>query len=217
MAARLSSTGISHHNLLPHILSIRLSTVNSSPHPRIVSQSLHSSSQPRCLAGDLHPCPGYVWLWQELSDPFRLPQISCFPLSLFWLRQLPQRGVWTPGGLVPPPAEGRSSPTDPPVFPPSSFILLSFAWFWIFFPLVRYCWLLSAAVLHALLCLMVCSWCIHGERDTPRPPTPLPSHSPGPVIFFTVWNHSIQSSWRASWSWKLGMIGAFGGTEGLSF
>ena len=95
MAARLSSTGISHHNLLPHILSIRLSTVNSSPHPRIVSQSLHSSSQPRCLAGDLHPCPGYVWLWQELSDPFRLPQISCFPLSLFWLRQLPQRGVWT--------------------------------------------------------------------------------------------------------------------------
>ena len=136
MAARLSSTGISHHSLLPHILSIRLSTVNSSPHPRIVSQSLNSSSQPRCLTGDLRPCPGYVWLWQELSDPFRLPQISCFPLSLLWLRQLPQRGAWTPGGSVPPPAEGRSNPTDTPVFPPSSFILLSFAWFWIFFLLI---------------------------------------------------------------------------------
>ena len=32
---------------------------------------------------------------------------------------------------VPPPNEGRSTPT--PVFPPSSFILLSFAWFYIFF------------------------------------------------------------------------------------
>ena len=30
MAARLSSTGISHHSLLPHIPSIRLSAVNSS-------------------------------------------------------------------------------------------------------------------------------------------------------------------------------------------
>ena len=64
--------------------------------------------------------------------PFRLPQISCFPLSLLWLRQLPQHGDWTPV-LVLPPAKGRSSPTDTPVFPPSSFILLSFAWFWVFF------------------------------------------------------------------------------------
>ena len=36
MAARLSSTGISHHNLLPHIPSICLSTVNNSPFPGIV-------------------------------------------------------------------------------------------------------------------------------------------------------------------------------------
>ena len=34
---------------------------------------------------------------------------------------------------VPPPAEGRSSPTNTPVFPPSSFVLLSFVWFYIFF------------------------------------------------------------------------------------
>ena len=68
MAARLSSTGISQHNLLPHILSIHLSTVNSSPCPGITSQSLNSSSQPLPLPWDLHPCPGYVWLRQGLSD-----------------------------------------------------------------------------------------------------------------------------------------------------
>ena len=34
---------------------------------------------------------------------------------------------------VPPPAEGRSSPTNTPSFPPHCFILLSFAWFCIFF------------------------------------------------------------------------------------
>ena len=53
-------------------------------------------------------------------------------MFLFWLRQLPRCGDWTPA-LVPPPAEGRSSPTNTSVFPPSSFILLSFAWFYIFF------------------------------------------------------------------------------------
>ena len=46
------------------------------------------------------------------------------------------------------------------------------------FPLIRYSCLLSAGVLHALLCLKVYSWCIHGERCTPRPPTPPPSYSP---------------------------------------
>ena len=34
---------------------------------------------------------------------------------------------------VPRPTEGRSSPSNTPVFPPSSFILLSFVWFYIFF------------------------------------------------------------------------------------
>ena len=57
----------SHHNLLPHILSIHLSTVDRSPHPGIAPKSLNSSSQPLCLPGDLCPCPGYVWLQQGLS------------------------------------------------------------------------------------------------------------------------------------------------------
>ena len=40
------------------------------------------------------------------------------------------------------------------------------------FPWVRYSWPLSAGVLHALLCLKLYSWCIHGERCTPSPPAP---------------------------------------------
>ena len=61
MAAGLSSTGISHHNLLTHIPSIHLSAVNSNPHPGIAPQSLNSSSQPLYHLG-------YVWLEQGLSD-----------------------------------------------------------------------------------------------------------------------------------------------------
>ena len=41
------------HDLLPHILSIHLSTVNSTPHPGIAPQSLNSSSQLLRLPGDL--------------------------------------------------------------------------------------------------------------------------------------------------------------------
>jgi len=68
MAAQLSSTGISHNSLLPHIPSILLSTVNSSPRSGISPQSLNSSSQWLLLSGELHPCSGYVKLWQRLSD-----------------------------------------------------------------------------------------------------------------------------------------------------
>ena len=49
-----------------------------------------------------------------------------------------------------------------------------------------YC-LFSARVLHAFLCLKVCSWCIHGERcTTPHPPTPPPSCSPLCSIFCCI-------------------------------
>ena len=53
MAAWLSSTGVSHHNLLPHIPLICLSAINSSPCPEIDAQSLNSSSQPLRLLEDL--------------------------------------------------------------------------------------------------------------------------------------------------------------------
>ena len=84
VAARLSSTGISHHSLFPHIPSIHLSTINSSPRPGIAPQSPNFSSQPLRLPGELCPCPGYVWLRLGflILLPFKLPQISCFTLSL---------------------------------------------------------------------------------------------------------------------------------------
>ena len=80
MAAWLSSTGLFHHDLLPHIPSIRLSTVNSSPRSGIAPQSLNSSSQLLRLPGDLQPCLGCVWLWQGLSDS---PSIQAVPDPLF--------------------------------------------------------------------------------------------------------------------------------------
>ena len=67
MAAQLSSTGISHDSLLPHVLSICLSAVSSSPRPGIAPLSPNPSSQPLYLPGDLCSHLGCVWLWQRLS------------------------------------------------------------------------------------------------------------------------------------------------------
>ena len=53
-------------------------------------------------------------------------------MFLLWLRQLPWCGDRTPASVLPP-TEGRSSPSNTPVFPPSSFILPSFVWVYIFF------------------------------------------------------------------------------------
>ena len=53
-------------------------------------------------------------------------------MFLLWLRQLPWCGDSNPAS-VPPPAEGRSSSTNTPVFLPSSFVLPSFMWFCVFF------------------------------------------------------------------------------------
>ena len=138
MSAWPSSTGISHHNLLPHIPSIRLSTVNSSPHHGIAPQSLNSSSQPLCLPKTSIPIRGMYGCNKDclILIPFRLPQISCFTISLKCFSSdsdnCPSVRNQT-FASVPPPAEGRSSPTNTPVFPPSSFLLLNFAWFNIFF------------------------------------------------------------------------------------
>ena len=62
----------------------------------------------------------------------RLPQISCFPLSISPLTQIiaPVWG-WDPRFSSLP--QGRSSSTNTPVSPPSSFILASFVWVFIFF------------------------------------------------------------------------------------
>ena len=136
--AWLSSTGISHHNLLPHIPSICLSTVNSSLHPGIHPQSLNSSSQPCVFQGTCIP----VWGVHGCSKasliliPFRLPQLSCFTLSFKGFSSdsdnCPDVGI---GPLLQFPHLLRARPVLLTLLfhPPSSFILLSFAWFYIFF------------------------------------------------------------------------------------
>ena len=177
MAAWLSSTGVSHYNILSHLLSVHLSTVNSSPCPQ--------TPAPSCCAFQGTRIPAWgMYDWGRdclILISFRLPQTSRFTqhqMFLLWPWQVPWCGNRTPAS-VPPPTEGRSSPTITPVFPPSSFILPSFVWFYILF-----CWSASPvhSALHALLCLKVYSWCIHGGRCTPHPPTPLPSCSPVPVL-----------------------------------
>ena len=64
------------------------------------------------------------------------------------------------------------------------------------FPLVRYSCPLSAGVRHALLFLKVYSWCIRGERCTPRPPITLPSCSP-------VWMFKTISKTRKLENWNV--------------
>ena len=70
---------------------------------------------------------------------------------------------------------GQVQSYDHSCFPPSSPILSSFAWFYIFFSS-------GQVLLSALSCCSArtsvsegVSWCIRGERCTPRPPIPQPS------------------------------------------
>ena len=132
MAAQPSFTDISHHNLLLHIPSICLSTVNSSPRPGIAPQSLKSSSQLLHLPGDLCHCLGYIWLRQGLSDSHstKAPRVSCFTLSIKCFSSdsdnCPEVGIRS---LLQFPHPLRAGPVLlTPVSPPSSFFLLSFEW-----------------------------------------------------------------------------------------
>ena len=90
MAAWLSSTGISHHDLHPHIPSIHLSAVNSSPRTGIAPQSLNSSSQlsfqeTRVSAQGVYGCSKDHLIF----FPFRLPQ-SAVSLSALNVSPLTQ-------------------------------------------------------------------------------------------------------------------------------
>ena len=188
MAAWLSSTGISHHNLLPHTPSIWLSTLNSSPHPGIAPQSLNLSSQPMHIQETSVRVQGMYGRGKDclILIPFRLPQISCFTLSLKSFSSdsdnCPDVGI---GPLLQFPYLLGAGPVLLTLlfFP---IVPLSY-WVWLgsiySFPLIRYFCLLSAGVLHALVCLKVYSWCTCEERCTPCPPTPPTSCSPLDILF----------------------------------
>ena len=113
-------------------------------------------------------------------------------MFLLWLRQLPHCGDRTPASVPTSPTEDRSSPPNTPVFPlvPSSYGV--FLGSICSFPLGRFSCPLSAVVLHALLHLKLYSWCIHGERCTPCPPTLLPSYSALEILYQElVWQVGI--------------------------
>ena len=87
------------------------------------------SRGPAFLSGVCMAAVKTVWFSFHLGchrSAVSLPALNVSPLT-----QLPQCGDWIPAS-VPPPAEGRFSPTNTAVFPPSSFILQSFARFYIF-------------------------------------------------------------------------------------
>ena len=85
-------------------------------------------------------------------------------MFLLWLRQLPQCGDWASASVAPP-TEGRSSPTNPPVFPseflcPTKFCMLLY---------ILFHW--SGPPVHSQLmfCMHFCVWrCVPDvsvERD----------------------------------------------------
>ena len=166
----------------PSYPSTHLSVVNSSPCPGIAPQSLNSNSQSLCLLVTCIPLWGMYGCSKDrlILIPFRLPQISSFTLSLKCFSSnsdnCPDVGI---GPLLQLPQPPRAGPVLLTLlfFPlgPSSYRVLCGSIN--SFPLARYSCLLSAGVLHALLCLK-CIADISIERCTPCPPTPLPSLYP---------------------------------------
>ena len=137
MAAWLSSAGISHHSFLPHILSICLSAVNTSPRLEIAPQSLNSGFQLLHLPGDLVPVWGMYGCGKDCLPliPFGLPQISCFTRSLKCFSSgwdnCPSGGI---GPLLQFPHLQRAGPVLLTLlFSPYSFALPSFPCVYIFF------------------------------------------------------------------------------------
>ena len=141
IATWLSFTGMSHHNLLPHIPLIHLSTVNSSPWPGIAPQSLNSSSQLLCLPGEgvqgmyvflyrvCMPVGRAVWLSFHLGCHRSAVSLSALKISP--LTQTVARMWGSDPCFSCPTHQGQVQNT--PVFPPSSLFVPSFAWLYIFF------------------------------------------------------------------------------------
>ena len=124
--------------------------------------------------------------------PFRLPQISCFTLSL--KRFSCDSDSCSSVGIRPLLQFPHLLRVDPVLLILLFFPLVS-SFYQVLhdsvysFPLVTYSCPLSAGVLHALLCLKVYSWCICGERCTPCSPTPPPSCS----LSFTLFSAAFTS------------------------
>ena len=97
--------------------------------PKLQLPATAPSREPAFLSGVCMAVARTVWFSFHLGCHRSAVSLSALNVSPLTQTVAP---MWTPAS-VPPPAEGRSSPTNTPVFPPRSFILLSFAWFYIFF------------------------------------------------------------------------------------
>ena len=133
MAALLSSTGISHHNLLPHIPSICLSRVTAalsldcSTIPKLQLPAPVPSRGPALLSRVCMAATRTVWFSFHLGC--HRSAVSLSALSISPLTQI-IAPIWGSDPLL---AKGRSSPTNTCIFPPSPFILPNFAWLYIFY------------------------------------------------------------------------------------
>ena len=139
MAAWLPSTGISHGNLHPHIPSIHPSTAKHQPSPwdcstipKLQFPAAAPSRRPIFLSGVRMAAARTVSFSFHLGCHSSAVSLSALNVSPPLTQTIAPMWGSDPAS-VPPPAEGRSSPTNTPVFPPSSFILPSFAWFYIFY------------------------------------------------------------------------------------
>ena len=131
--------------------------------------------------------------------PFKLPQITCFTLSLKCFSSdsdnCPDVGIGPLLQFPHPPRAGTAVLTLL-CFPlvPSSYRVLRGSIY--SFLLVRYSRPLSAGVLRALLCLKVCSWCIL-ERDVLHVHLLL-CHLVSPAVHLSCSMQDLQSSlWQA--------------------
>ena len=154
------------------------------PCPGIALQFTCSSSQQVCFLGDLYPCQEYEWQQQGLPVWFlfhseyhrsaaSLADSNVSPLSQTIAPMWKSEACFS--SLT---HQGKVQSCWLSSFSPTPSILLSFVWFYIFFPVDRYSCLVLDGVLQDPLCLEVYSWCICGERCTPHPSTPPPSFSP---------------------------------------
>ena len=133
-AASFSSTGLSPHDLLSHVpqavspqSSADLAWVCSTT-AALQLPAAGPSRGPLALSG---VCMAVERIVCVILIQFRPSRIICFTFSLKCFPSDPNNCPTV--GTVPPPTEGRSSPTNSPLLPPTSFILPSFPLFYIFF------------------------------------------------------------------------------------
>ena len=147
MPALLSSTGISHHDLLPHIPLICLSSVNSSSStiPKLQLPAAVPSRRPAFLSGVCMPVARTVWFSYHLGCHRSAVSLSAINVSSLTQTIAPLWGI-RPLLQLPHPLKAGPVLLTPVFSPPRSFVVSSFAWFYIFFSIGQ-------------VLLSVLSWC----------------------------------------------------------